>query len=745
MVTMIRSLRLMIAVFACMSAAMAGSTQIWEQKTAEDFEKGETTGVSITSEGRLELSPPFDLQFETGDPYVWALASDSRGRVFIAGGNEGKVHVFSPSTSGKGSGSLFFRAQEIEVHALAVDSADNLYVGSSPDGKVYRVSPDGASSVFFEPKSKYIWSLTFDKKGNLYVGTGDKGELFKVDPAGKSSLVYKGGEKHIRTLASYGEDGVVAGTDGNGRILRVSAGGGVFVLYDAPVREISSVAAAPDGTVYAAGIGVTAGGPQPTGAQSLRTTTRPAPTLPGVIERSLQTLELPGTTRGAQNGELFQIAADGYPRRIWKSDKVIPFAVAIAPDGGVLLGTGDRGRVYRVRPDQRSPYILVRAGGTQVTSLLVDRRTGALYAATSNLGSLYRSSGGFSPSGNYESQVKDAGIFSKWGRLRWRQQAPPGTEVMFYTRSGNTQEPDNTWSPWSAPMTEPSGQQVSSPQARFIQWKVVLTTARGELTPTVDNVELAYLPRNAAPEINTIALQQRDLVIERLPMLQDQQALSMAQMVQFSQATSGSGPASITPGSQALPAPRPIPSRTSVRKGWQALTWDARDENGDSVTSAVYIKGEDESHWKLLKDRIDETFLSWDTANFPDGAYTVKLVVSDSPSNPPDLAQQSERTSERFYIDNTAPTVTVLGIARESGGRVRIRARAIDAATWLSKAEYGVNGGDFQQAFPADGIFDSESEDFDFTITGIEPGEHTIVFRVADRSNNHASVKRVIK
>lgn len=740
----LKSIWIMIALFACLAGAMAGSTQIWEQKTAEDFEKGETAGISITSQGRLELSPPFDPQFETGDPYVWALASDSRGRIFIAGGNEGKVHVYTPSSSGKGNGSLFFHAKEIEVHALAVDSGDNLYVGSSPDGKVYRVTPDGVSSVFFEPKSKYIWSLTFDKTGNLYVGTGDKGELFKVDREGRGALVYKSGEKHIRTLAAYGEDGVVAGTDGHGRILRVSSNGRVFVLYDAPVREISSVALAPDGTIYAAGIGLSARGAQGGNVQSSRTTVQPGATLPAAIERGLQALDRPGTIREAQSGELFQISADGYPRRIWKSDRVTAFAVAVAPDGSVLLGTNDRGRVYSVRSDQRSHSILVRAGGAQVTALLVDNRSQAVYAATSNLGSLYRSRAGFAASGSYESQVKDAGIFSKWGRLRWRQEAPPGTEVKFYTRSGNTEEPDNTWSPWSDPLTQPTGQQVSSPQARFFQWKVVLTTSKGELTPVVDNVELAYLPRNAAPEIITLVLQQRDFAIERVPVFQEQQAVSLAQLTQFSQSTSGV-PASITAGSTIVPIPRPTPSRVLVRKGWQALTWEARDENGDSLTGAVYIKGEGESEWKLLKDRIDESFFSWDTANFPDGAYTVKLVVSDLPSNPPDLAHQTERISERFYIDNTAPVITVLSIARESGGRVRLRARAVDSATWLSKAEYGVDGGEFRQVFPADGLFDSEAEDFDFLISEIEPGEHTIVFKVADRTNNNASVKQVLK
>jgi len=206
-------LRPFLVIAICAAGSIASSTQIWEQKTLEDFEKGESSGISLGAEGKLQLSPPVDLVFETGDPYVWALARDSRGRVFVGGGNEGKVHLLKD-----GGPSVFFKAREIEIHALAVDSGDNLYVGSSPDGKVYRVAPDGTTSVFFEPKTKYIWALAFDRKGNLYVATGDKGELFKVDTKGHGTVVYKSGDKHVRALATYG-DGVIADeVDRNERI-----------------------------------------------------------------------------------------------------------------------------------------------------------------------------------------------------------------------------------------------------------------------------------------------------------------------------------------------------------------------------------------------------------------------------------------------------------------------------------------------------------------------------------------------
>ena len=50
---------------------------------------------------------------------------------------------------------------------------------------------------------------------------------------------------------------------------------------------------------------------------------------------------------------------------------------------------------------------------------------------------------------------------------------------------------------------------------------------------------------------------------------------------------------------------------------------------------AVYYRGEGEQNWRLLKDKLNQTFYSWDTTSMPDGAYYLKIVASDLPSNPP--------------------------------------------------------------------------------------------------------------
>ena len=64
------------------------------------------------------------------------------------------------------------------------------------------------------------------------------------------------------------------------------------------------------------------------------------------------------------------------------------------------------------------------------------------------------------------------------------------------------------------------------------------------------------------------------------------------------------------------------------------MLWTADDANDDQLEFAVYFRGENETTWKLLKDKLDTRFYSWDTTSMPDGAYYLKIVASDAPSNP---------------------------------------------------------------------------------------------------------------
>ena len=54
-----------------------------------------------------------------------------------------------------------------------------------------------------------------------------------------------------------------------------------------------------------------------------------------------------------------------------------------------------------------------------------------------------------------------------------------------------------------------------------------------------------------------------------------------------------------------------------------------------NCNSRCIFRGENEHDWKLLKDKVEQKFYSWDTTTMPDGAYYLKIVATDAPSNPP--------------------------------------------------------------------------------------------------------------
>ena len=83
-----------------------------------------------------------------------------------------------------------------------------------------------------------------------------------------------------------------------------------------------------------------------------------------------------------------------------------------------------------------------------------------------------------------------------------------------------------------------------------------------------------------------------------------------------------------------------------LAKGWVGARWLARDPNGDPLVYTVEIRGEDETEWKPLKDKVAEKYFSWDSTAFPDGEYRLRVTASDAPSNPPAEALTARMESD---------------------------------------------------------------------------------------------------
>jgi hypothetical protein len=186
-------------------------------------------------------------------------------------------------------------------------------------------------------------------------------------------------------------------------------------------------------------------------------------------------------------------------------------------------------------------------------------------------------------------------------------------------------------------------------------------------------------------------------------------------------------------------------------KGYQSVLWSAHDENDDELRFAVYYRGENETEWKLLKDKLEQKFYSWDSTAMPDGAYYLRIVASDAASNPPATTLSAARESERFVVDNTPPLIDrlqAISMVTRGGSpaltSIVIKFTARDATSSIERAQYSVDGGEWILVAPTGRISDAPEENYEFTVSGSSPGEHTIAVRAYDRFENVGSAKATV-
>lgn len=718
--------------------AAAQGTRTWEQSKFEDLMKGTAQDVALCSTGGLELAPAFKALATTPSTYIWAITADHDGNVYAAAGSPARVYRVTPD----GKSTVIFEPQELQVQALAVDRTGIIYAATNPDGKIYKLEHRGApeqaknsamdsswtASVYFDPQTKYIWDLALDGAGNLYAATGDQGQIFRVTANGEHSIFFKSDETHLRVLAFDRKGNLIAGSDGSGLVYRISPSGDAFVLYSAPKKEITALAVDKDSNIYAAGVGEkrpgaaatsfptipgpasapTPGPPQSGTSTSGSTTTSPA-----------AAINFPPAFGATGGSEIYRIAPDGSPARIWSSREDLVYALAFDQHGRLLAGTGNRGHIYAIQGEDQFTDLL-KASASQVTAL-AQAPGGGLYVSTSNLGKLFLLSAAPASEGSYESDVFDAHIFSRWGRAEFR--GAGNTEL--FARSGNVDNPDRNWSAWKKIDLQKDAV-VGVRAARFIQWKAVLHA--GDPAPRVDSVLLYYLPKNVAPDFDDVSVQV-GVRYQSLPK-----------------------PIGGDLGAGGVPTHFDTPPSSMHDKDSIGVKWSVHDDNDDQMVYSVYYRGDGETRWLLLKDNLTDKFYSFDASLLPDGGYTVKVVASDAPSHSPGEALSAERESARFEVDTTPPRIENLTASVE-GKQIHATFRAVDSFSAIKRAEYSVDAGDWQFVEPVGQLSDSKTENYDFRISipsasGAEDEgqiEHVVVVRAYDRYDNMSSAKTVIR
>ncbi|MGP0071288.1 MAG: hypothetical protein ACLPWF_05065 [Bryobacteraceae bacterium] len=731
-----KTIRLLLVALGALATGFAVDTHFWQHGDRADFESGTLKNLSLRADGRIFLAPQFTEIFDSSTPYLWTLAIDSKGNLYTAGGGTGSgtAKIFIIDRAGKSR--PFAELDGLEIHAIVLDGKDEVYAATDPDGKIYKIGSDGKPKLFYDPHQKYIWGMAFAGNGDLFVATGDQGEIHRVTPAGAGSVFFKTEETHARSLAIDAQDNLIVGTEPSGLILRVSPTGQGFVLYQSPKREITAVAVTGDGAIYASGVG------NKTAVAQAAPPPGPAPSQVLVGVSGAGNARITPVTGGpgpsiAGGSEVYRINPDGSPRKVWSSPQDIVYAIGFDAGGLPLVGTGNRGKIYRLDSDTVST-LLLNAPPTQVTGFGRAPKGGDLFAITGNIGKVFRVGPAFEKQGSFESPVLDAGAFAYWGRISYRGLG----KITVSTRSGNRSHPESNWSPWTVLQADSSAAacdscgagRAVSPSARFLQYKIDLMPAAGQPEPEVSYIEAAYLPKNVAPVVEAIDITPPNY---RFPApvlsLTPSNSITLPPIGQ----QKSNGIASIENGG--------ISQTLNYAKGFEGARWLASDENNDSLVYRVEIRGMKESGWKLLKDNVKERYLSWDTSAFPDGEYVLRVTASDSPSNPPDQALTASLVSDPFLIDNTPPQIVNLAGGAAAGNKLEVRWTAHDARSTIDHAEYSVNGGDWALIDPVSRLSDSPEEEYHLLIDRPSAGEQVIAVRVSDEFDNQAVDKVVVK
>ncbi len=735
----IRTIYVLVAVAASLTQAWIASAQGTKQWTTDHydaFERGSADGVAIRNDGRLEFGMSLSSVYASEESYVWSIEEGANGETYAGlggdkGGSAALIRIAADASATK-----IFASKEMAVQAVRISPDRSIFAATSPDGRVYRLNPDGSGErVVFDPamtteKSKYIWDLAIARDGTLYVATGSPAAVYRVSPtsSSKPELLFRTGDAHIRSLLLTSAGVLWAGSDGAGVIYRFEAhspGAKPFAVYASGHKEITSLATDSTGAIYAAAVGMK-------GPPSL-------PPLPvtGAIGIAVTLLQ-PGSASAAgsnsvvpDGSEIDRIAPDGTPQRLASLKEDVVYSLLVH-EGQLLVATGNHGKIYRIDPEISGRLTEVaRVEASQATAL-ASGAAGVL-VGSSNGGRVLRIVAP-SPKATYVSEIFDAGQYARWGRAEVQANAK---SFDLFVRTGNVPSAMQGWSDW-VPVSL-RGEQSKLAAGRFAQWRADLREGA-----VIDSVTLNFLPRNVAPVVEDIAVSTG----VRIPAAQAAQQPTVQILLPSAAAaaTPMASPVQQDTSNSPITAQK---DRTGI-----VVRWSAHDDNGDDLMFAIWYRGVGETNWRLLKDKVADRFLSFDASLLPDGEYELKVIASDGPIHTAADTLMGVRLSAPFLVDTTPPIPGTL-IAHMENGLVHWSFEARDTTSPIARAEVSVDAGPWQYVEPVDSLSDSLQERYDTRSAiplgdsgesgqGIKGSEHVLAVRVYDRAENVSSAKTVV-
>lgn len=654
--------------FVSLPAGAVG-TRTFVLDSLEKMSGGDLKGVSVASDGTVRAGLTLGSATIPDATSVFAATTLADGSILVGTSPNGKVYkVVGDAVT------LFADTGALAVTSIVQAKSGAIYAATMPDGKIFKLAQGKADVFATLADTSHVWALALDRGGNgMYAATGPEGKVFHVEPSGQSSVYYRGTETHLVSVAVADNGDVYAGSSGKGQFYKITGPGRATVIGDLPGEEVKAIAVGKNGTVWVvANEYGEAPEPPRRNAAAGRTPAGPssaAKTKPG-------------------KGKLFRYDATGRSEQMMKHDDTHYLSLTLDERGNPYVGTGAEGRVYTV-DDAHVVSLVADTDERQVGAVFMQNGKG--FVASSDPPVLHRVVGRGGPDAVWTSKVLDATLRAQFGHLSWKSTG--GVEFSF--RTGGTGVPDATWTGWSNPMTSPGPINAT---ARYVQVR-----ARFSRDPnaTLAEVTIPFVTENVravVTEVNT-----------------------------STKGGPAKEPAKEIPASGAEP-----PKHDPVVK----VSWKVENPDADALRYRVAFKREGQTQWRdaLKPDEVHtKTELDWETSALPEGKYRVRVEASDEPANPPDRVQKHVLESDTVLVDNTPPRIEGLTIT----GR-RIKCRAIDATSPIARVEVAYDGKTaFSPLAPSDGVFDTIDEGVDTDVSAIvPPGSHVVVVRAFDSAGN---------
>ena len=690
-------------------------------QTRAAFLAGTLDGIGVDSLGTLRLADQVERLTEVNEPFLLSAAAHPEGWV-VGTGNDGRVLLVDR----RGTTTVLFEAPEPEIFAVLVAEDGAVFVGSSPNGKVYRIDGKEATA-YFDPEQTYIWDLETGPAGDLLVATGTEGKLFKVLAPGRGEVLFDSQDTHLRSLKVLPDGRALIGTAGEGLILRLEPDGSVRTLYDASQPEVVAFATDPEGNCYAAvlaseaslvSLGPSEGEAADDGEGSSEEGTEEGEVTVQITvsaqdeQDSAAVGSRPIGFQGPRS-EILRISPQGWVETLTSFQEETVYTLAWQRQR-LWVGTGLEGKVYSLKDGK--PVLEKDVDERQVVVLLEDDPGPAF--ATTNAAALYRISGRAERRGVYTSPTLDAQQFATFGNLRWQGKTPPGSQVRFSFRSGMSSDPDRTWSAWSDWESGAEVPLAQSPAGRYFQWRAELEADGGE-SPSLSEILISYKQANLPPRIESLTVMEPGQVLVPAN-------FNPAQQVYEPVHPDRQGIFTVLEAEAATEDRR---LKTLWKKGYRTLRWNSEDPNEDDLFFDLEFRRADGGGpWLPMAKDLTDTHHSFDATALPDGRYRFRLMVRDRLRSEESEVQWAEEISEPVLVDHSVPEL--IGVERHAAS---LRVEVQDGSSPLRQAEFSVDAGEWLPAEAVDGLLDGQHERLQLDLP--ESGK-LVLLRIMDAAFN---------